>query len=175
MAPLSNAERQQLLRDRRALKRARQALEPPGIEDMRRHVEALCLKLGLQRTGKMFEHRGGDNYVIAPHVPKMLGAHAYPEDFVVALPAVRSARAYAVALHEIGHLLGRAQQASAIQREVAAWLWARKHALVWSNSMAELARRSLNSYSTSWGPESRRHHPGSRVRLDPAPYRPATG
>jgi hypothetical protein len=53
--------------------------------------------------------------------------------------SVRSPRAYATALHEIGHILGRYQQMkfSVMVRERWAWQWARRNALqltqVWSN------------------------------------------
>ena len=80
---------------------------------------------------------------------------------------VRSDAGYAVALHEIGHLvsadqagpveadalaltLGRAQMLSDcyLRDELDAWFWARVHALCWTRTMAKEAQRSLRSYAS---------------------------
>ena len=54
----------------------------------------------------------------------------------VQIPPIRSDVTYAVALHEIGHNLGRHQNSRrSIVREVWAWRWARTNALIWTPRM----------------------------------------
>jgi hypothetical protein len=61
--------------------------------------------------------------------------------------AVRSPRAYAVALHEIGHILGRYQLSRAtLVRERHAWDWARRNALQWTSAMQRHADWCLEHY-----------------------------
>jgi hypothetical protein len=61
---------------------------------------------------------------------------------------VKSAISYAVALHEIGHLLGRHQESRKVMvRERWAWIWARQHALAWTPAMERQARESLEWYA----------------------------
>ena len=62
--------------------------------------------------------------------------------------AVRSPRAYAVALHEIGHILGRYQLSRAtLVRERHAWDWARRNGLRWTPEMRRHADRCLEHYA----------------------------
>jgi hypothetical protein len=62
--------------------------------------------------------------------------------------SVGSPRAYATALHEIGHILGRYQLSRAtIVRERHAWEWARRNALQWTPAMEQHAERCLKSYA----------------------------
>ena len=87
-----------------------------------------------------------------------IGLHQFP---------VTSDTAYAVALHEIGHLvssgqagtlgsdalawqLGQAARLSDryLRDELDAWFWAREHALCWTRAMAKQVQRSLRSYGT---------------------------
>ena len=61
---------------------------------------------------------------------------------------VRSDRAYAVALHEIGHILGHHQLSRVVLvRERHAWDWARRNAIRWTLTMQRYARRCLRSYA----------------------------
>src|SRR6516165_12497804 len=61
---------------------------------------------------------------------------------------VRSPRAYAVALHEIGHILGRYQLSRAtLVRERHAWDWARRNGLRWTPEMRRHADRCLEHYA----------------------------
>ena len=79
---------------------------------------------------------------------------------------VPSDAGYAVALHEIGHLVSPGQAgpvesdalALKLRRarmlsdrylgdELDAWFWARDHALCWTRAMAKQAHRSLRSYA----------------------------
>jgi hypothetical protein len=52
------------------------------------------------------------------------------------IPSIKSARSYATALHEIGHILGRHQLSEVILvRERWAWEWARRNAIEWTPTM----------------------------------------
>ena len=60
---------------------------------------------------------------------------------------IRSPLAYATALHEIGHILGRYQMRfSGMVSERWAWQWARRNALQWTPAMEQHAERCLKSY-----------------------------
>jgi hypothetical protein len=62
--------------------------------------------------------------------------------------SLRPHRTYSVALHEIGHILGRYQQSScSMVRERWAWQWAKRNALIWTPRMALLAADSLQWYA----------------------------
>jgi hypothetical protein len=62
---------------------------------------------------------------------------------------VRSPHAYATALHEIGHILGRYQTASVsvLVAERWAWRWARRNALQWTPTMEQHAARGFKTYT----------------------------
>ena len=60
---------------------------------------------------------------------------------------VKSRLAYATALHEIGHILGRHQLSDVVlTRERWAWDWARRSALQWTPAMQQHAERCIESY-----------------------------
>lgn len=61
------------------------------------------------------------------------------------VPEIKSAVTYALALHELGHLLGR-KPSTRLEKEVAAWKWARVQALVWTDPMHRKMQRCLLSY-----------------------------
>ncbi len=58
---------------------------------------------------------------------------------------IKSAVTYAIAMHELGHVLGK-QQGRRIDKEVQAWEWAEAHALFWTKIMVENQRKCLRSY-----------------------------
>jgi hypothetical protein len=63
------------------------------------------------------------------------------------LPLVKSRLSYAVALHEVGHMLGRHRWSHyMLTRERDAWRWAKAHALVWTKSMEAERVRCLLHY-----------------------------
>jgi hypothetical protein len=63
------------------------------------------------------------------------------------LPKIRSAIDYAICLHEIGHLAGRYQRSkNRSTRERWATVWARQHALFWTQEMEDAAQSSLDYY-----------------------------
>lgn len=54
------------------------------------------------------------------------GGRAFRKTRRVDIRPVKSAVTYAVALHEIGHILGKNQTRSCLERETGAWQWAKK-------------------------------------------------
>jgi hypothetical protein len=54
---------------------------------------------------------------------------------------------YAVAMHELGHIKSRDQSSDQIERERAAWDWARLNALMWTPHMEGYAAASLRWYA----------------------------
>ncbi len=67
---------------------------------------------------------------------------------------VKSDITYALALHEIGHILEpKAHNGTRLDKEVAAWLWAMANAKEWTDKMDAYMRKCLRSY-LAW---SKRH------------------
>jgi hypothetical protein len=63
---------------------------------------------------------------------------------------IRSTLSYAVALHEIGHIVGRYQDSpNVLTRERWAWKWARAHAIIWTKAMERYAVAALAWYETT--------------------------
>lgn len=114
-----------------------------NVQEMREHVNALAAAHEIA--------------VETRHVIRLRDSFALREadgasDEINVAP-IRSALSYAVALHEIGHILGCYQASPCVMtRERWAWKWARKHAIVWTPAMERYAAKSLAWY------ESR--HPG---------------
>jgi hypothetical protein len=63
----------------------------------------------------------------------------------VRLSPVKTAVTYAIALHEIGHVVGE-QKGLRIDREVQAWEWAEANAVEWTEPMIVRAAKSIGSY-----------------------------
>jgi hypothetical protein len=63
----------------------------------------------------------------------------------IKIPPIKTATTYALALHELGHIVGR-QVGCRIDREVQAWQWAKENALEWRKPMKKKAARCLQSY-----------------------------
>jgi hypothetical protein len=61
-------------------------------------------------------------------------------------PRITSEIAYAVAMHELGHIKSRDQSTDQIERERTAWGWARRNALMWTPHMEVYASASLRWY-----------------------------
>lgn len=71
-------------------------------------------------------------------------AYAIRELDEVQIAPIRSALSYAVALHEIGHILGRFQHSKiSMTRERNAWQWARENGIVWMDAMERYAQNAL--------------------------------
>lgn len=101
-----------------------------NVATMRQHIESLAQQQQI--------------VVYTNRVRRTANAFALREAEEVHTPPIRSAITYAVALHEIGHILGRHQQSRhSIVREEWAWRWARENALVWTAAMERHAADAL--------------------------------
>jgi hypothetical protein len=63
----------------------------------------------------------------------------------IRIPPITDARAYSIALHEIGHILTD-ESDQEMTREIDAWEWARDHALTWNRKMQHMASLGLRSH-----------------------------
>jgi hypothetical protein len=108
------------------------------VKEMQQHVDKLCERHEIHVWWRR-DHRGG---------------YAAREHNFVSIPPIKSAITYAIALHEIGHLLGRHQRSrSRLVRERWAWAWARRNAIKWTPAMERTMRSSLDWYAQrSWPP-----------------------
>ncbi len=76
---------------------------------MEGHVEELCAEHGIELTGasargRAIRWRGGR--------------------LEISIPPIRGQVSYFIALHEIGHLVGRGRSAPRLEAEANAWVWA---------------------------------------------------
>jgi hypothetical protein len=97
-------------------------------EQMREHVAAICREHGIR---------------VLPH---SRGGRASKTHRIIAIRPVKSAVTYAVALHELGHVLGPWQSLPRLYAEAGAWKWAREAAGIWTPAMEDKMSRSLHSY-----------------------------
>lgn len=74
------------------------------------------------------------------------GGRAYRRTRLIKIRPVKSPITYAIALHEIGHILGPRQSGCRLDKEVGAWEWAQSSAIEWTDAMAALMRKGLQSY-----------------------------
>lgn len=74
------------------------------------------------------------------------GGRAYRRSRRIKIRPVKSEITYAIALHEIGHILGPRQSGTRLDKEVGAWEWAIEHAVHWTLPMAQKMRACLESY-----------------------------
>ncbi len=76
------------------------------------------------------------------------GGRAYRRSRLIKIRPVKTAITYAVALHEIGHILGPRQTGknTRLDREVGAWEWAQANALEWTEAMNQKRAACLKSY-----------------------------
>jgi hypothetical protein len=98
------------------------------IEVLRRHIEDIAAKCNIQIVYK-------EGYP----------GRAYHRERRIKISPIKSEITYAVALHELGHLLGRRGRAR-IDKETFAWIWAKQNSLIWTESMNDKMVRCLQSY-----------------------------
>jgi hypothetical protein len=91
------------------------------------HIESLCVEHGIT-----LEYGGKHG-------------RAWRRTRKVRIPEVKSAVTYALALHEIGHIVGP-QKGLRIDKETQAWRWAEQNALEWTEQMMKKAARCIASY-----------------------------
>jgi len=97
------------------------------IARLRLHVNATCAANGIKIT-----FTGKNN---ANHDTKTID-----------IRPVKSRQRYAIALHEIGHLLSRSARKPRLFQEGEAWQWARDNALEWTPVMQRALLDGLHSY-----------------------------
>lgn len=93
----------------------------------------------------------------AEHIDSLLSANgisvewkagsgrSWRKDKRVRLSPVKTAVTYAVALHEIGHVVGHSSGLR-IDKEAQAWEWAEMNAMEWTEPMIVKAARCIASY-----------------------------
>jgi hypothetical protein len=74
------------------------------------------------------------------------GGRAYRRSRRIKIRPVKTAITYAIALHEIGHILGPRQSGTRLDKEVGAWEWAEANALEWTEAMTAKRTECLRSY-----------------------------
>lgn len=82
------------------------------------------------------------------------GGRAWRRDRRIAIRPVKTAITYAIAMHEIGHILGPRQLGSRLDKEVGAWEWAKANAIEWTEPMDATMRKLLRSY-LAWAARSK--------------------
>lgn len=94
------------------------------------------------------------------------GGRAWRKSSRIAIRPVKGDITYAIALHELGHVLGE-QKGKRIDHEVQAWQWARRHAIVWTDAMKAKEAASLASYARWMGrrPSSTPKYPETAAYL----------
>jgi hypothetical protein len=86
-----------------------------GVELMEAHVEDLCRRHGIEligssARGRAIRWRGGR--------------------LEISIPPIRGQVSYFIALHEVGHLVGKGRSAPRLESEANAWLFALQHSAV---------------------------------------------
>jgi len=123
------------------------------VADLDAHIQHLCDVHGVERRsgGRGVAYRRG------PAGRRRPG---------IRIPPIRSQVTYAVALHELGHLLGPGRSGTRLEKEAAAWRWALANSMVpLSDHARRSAGRRLRSYVT-WA--QLRQHRVRPPRIPPA-------
>lgn len=119
---------------------------------LKAHVHQLCRKNKIRiRYAKKLKRQGHANFDLRE----------------IEIRPVLSHTTYAIAIHEIGHLLNRSQSRPILEQEALAWLWAKKHALCWSPTMERVMRRGLQSYLDCARQHQTLLDPAGLLRLPP--------
>ena len=114
---------------------------------MAAHITKLCHQHGI---------------LVRPHSS---GGRASVSRRIIWIRPVKSAVTYAMALHELGHILGK-QPARRIDRELAAWEWAKANVVLWDDRMDRERSTCLTSY-VRWAERRQRRDSRSRVFITP--------
>lgn len=113
----------------------RQEKSPPtrkGVELMETHIEDLCRGYGIglsgsSARGRAIRWRGGK--------------------LEISIPPIRGQVSYFIALHEIGHLVGKGRSAPRLESEANAWLFALEQSVVEPTSATKRSiSRRLEGY-----------------------------
>jgi hypothetical protein len=107
-------------------------MDPSGLD---RHITELCAMHGIRRetggrTGRAFQRGRGRGRTLHIRVAPVKGQVTY-----------------FIALHEIGHLVGKGRSGTRLEKEAAAWRWAIEQAIVVpSDATRRSMGRRLRSY-----------------------------
>ncbi len=74
------------------------------------------------------------------------GGRAYRKQRRINIRPVKTAITYCIALHEIGHIMGKMQSGNRLDKETGAWHWAMDNALEWTDVMDTKMGECLTSY-----------------------------
>lgn len=86
-----------------------------------------------------------ENDVAVEEIPGFYRGRAWRSRRTIRIAPVKSGSTYAIALHELGHILGP-QTGNRLNREWQAWAWAKAHALEWTAVMDQKMQSALQSY-----------------------------
>ena len=103
--------------------------------EMALHVQQLCAENGITVTYQSQNDR----------VPRY---YAQPARRLICIRPTKNTGYYVSALHELGHILGNRQSPtfSTLTRDLHAWIWAKKNALVWTDTAERIMRSAMDSY-----------------------------
>ena len=103
--------------------------------EMALHVQQLCAENGIMVTYQSLNDR----------VPRY---YAQPASKLICIRPTKNTGYYVSALHELGHILGNRQSPtfSTLTRELHAWIWAKKNAVVWTDTAERIMRSAMDSY-----------------------------
>ena len=73
------------------------------------------------------------------------GGRSWRKKRTIAIRPVKTSITYAIALHEIGHILGTYPKLR-LEKELAAWSWAKENSIEWTMSMQNVMDRCMKSY-----------------------------
>ena len=108
------------------------------IIDMAIHIQEICAKYNITVRYQTLKDKQ-PNYYARPATKEI---HVRP---------TKNTGYYVSTLHEIGHILGDYQGAQwgIRTKEIHAWIYARKNALVWTDTAERVMRKAMDSYG--WG------------------------
>ena len=106
--------------------------------DMAIHIQEICAKYNITVRYQTLKDKQ-PNYYARPATKEI---HVRP---------TKNTGYYVSTLHEIGHILGDYQGAQwgIRTKEIHAWIYARKNALVWTDTAERVMRKAMDSYG--WG------------------------
>ena len=115
------------------------------IKNLDRHFRGLCKEHGVTvrryRPELFPDHEGFDDGT--------LNGVAFHDEKLVYVPKIRSRKSYAIAMHELGHILGTWQSSTVLIREAGAWKWMRENTLVWGRLEEKTMHEGMFNYYAS--------------------------
>jgi len=96
---------------------------------------------------EQIEQISRENGITIERMKTMHGRY-WPKKKLIKIPNIKGDVSYSIALHELGHLLGK-RSGRRLDKEVQAWEWAIENAIEWTDAMNEHMKKCLRSY-LSW-------------------------